>query len=305
MMAGLMLVAILFSSVLFNQTLQEHRPELEGWWASATMPIRPGLSAIGNAGRGMSGPAWQIGAWAGVLVLTGLVNGLLDPAFGVNRKTLILALSILLSTGILTFLYSGVEARAARRYFGLTASVRLYAPCVVICLASLAISRAIGLAPGVMYGFITSAVVVGAREISLKDQGRVSAWPLIACLVVSTVAWLAIGPVRQANGDGGNFGLSLLESILAIVFIAGIESVFFNMIPLRVMDGGKVFRWHPVIWAGLALIAAFLFWHVLLHQEREGFGNLRRTESMTVLVICLGYAAASVGTWAYFRVRHE
>jgi len=88
-----------------------------------------------------------------------------------------------------------------------------------------------------------------------------------------------------------------------LVFIGGLEGVAFNMIPLSVTDGGKLFRWRRSVWASVALLAGFLFWHVLLNSDRQFFDALRQAESLAVLALFLLYTGLSFGLWAYFRWR--
>lgn len=302
-LAGLTLFLLLFSSVLFNQTLQEHRSEVEGWWSRVTRPFR-GLTRFLNGPAPGVGWLWQVAAWAGVLGVIGFVYALLEPGAGWNSQTGVLFLAVIIGAGVLTYVYSGIEAFATERQFGVESAVRLYVPCTLIAIGSVIISRLIDLEPGVVYGFVASAVVLGSGSIPEHQAGRINIWPSLACLVLSVGAWLLTPLVRDANDDGGNFALAVTEAVFVMTFIGGIEGLFMNMIPLNVMDGGKIFRWNKLVWAALAATAAFLFWYVLLNRERAGFESLQETSSAAFAGICVAYAVAAIATWAFFRFRY-
>lgn len=297
-LAAFSLLLLLFSATLFNQTLQEHRPEVEAKMARLMGPLRGFARALHRGGL-----AWQSASWVGVLLVTGGLYSLLDPDLAWDAPSGVLFLSVILGVGLLTFLYSGLEAHMTERLFAVPAAVRVYAPCLVIVGASVALSRAIDFQPGLVYGFVASCVVLRETHVGEHEQGRVNVVPVTAALVVSVGAWLLVSPIRSANADGGNWLLALLEAVAVMTFVGGVEGLFFNMVPLSVMDGGKIYRWKRGVWAVLALICAFLFWHVLLNRERSAYGGLTETNSVVALAFCLGFAALSVGTWAYFRYR--
>src|SRR5690606_18038191 len=105
------------------------------------------------------GPLWQVLSWGGVLGVTGALYALLDPGAGMNSATAVLFISVVIGAGVLTYVYSGLEVFMTERHFGLDSAVRLFAPCVVIAAVSILVSRLIDLHPGVVYGFVASAVV--------------------------------------------------------------------------------------------------------------------------------------------------
>ena len=51
------------------------------------------------------------------------------------------------------------------------------------------------------------------------------------------------------------------------IFVAGLEGVFYAMIPITFMDGATVFEWNRVVWIAVFGLATFLFWHLLLNQN--------------------------------------
>ena len=284
---------VFFSSVLFNQTMQENRSEMSGWFKRVRVPVaRPKLPGIG-------GRAEAALTWAGVLVGMGLIYGFLEPDFGFNGHSLVLFLSVVIGVGVVGFFYSGLEAWARRRTLASVVQVKAFPLALAVAAVSVVLSRVLGLQPGVVYGFAASCVVLSGNAES-RLEGKALAVPITACLCLSVACWLFVGPVREVPVGWLSH---LLEGVAVIVFIGGLEGLLINLIPLDVMDGSKIYRWNRRIWVALLLVSAFLFWHVLLNTQRSYFDSLRTASSATVLAGFLLYAAAGIGLWAYFRLR--
>jgi hypothetical protein len=287
---------VLFSSVLLNQVLQDNRSEIDAKTARLAGPLR---RLVGRAG-GQGNRGVTVATAVVVVALTGLIYGFLDPGFGANRESLLLFLSAVLGVGILTYACSGLEALATRRGHGLSAAVRPYPASIAVAVASVALSRMLDLQPGVVYGFVASAAITGPGEIERHKQGSVTIYPVLAALILSIAALLAIEPLRGNSEAASSFAGQLAIGAGIIIFIGGIEGVAFNMVPLAVTDGGKLFAWRKPVWAVLALVSAFLAWHVLLNRDRQNFETLRETSSLTIFVIFVFYSALSIGLWVYF-----
>lgn len=290
---------VLFSSVLLNQVLQDNRAEIDAKTGRLTRPLRRLAKRTGGS-RGGRGALITAGV---VLVMTGLIYGFLSPDLGLNRASLLLCMSAILGVGIVTYVCSGLEAAVTRRSHGLRASVRPYPASIAVAIASVALSRLTHIQPGVVYGFVASAAITGPGEVERRKQGAIAIFPVVAALALSVVALAIVEPIRANNGAASSFAGQLAIGAGIIIFIGGIEGVVFNMIPIAMTDGGKLFAWRKPVWAATAIVAAFLAWHVLLNRDRQSFDALRQASSVSILVTFAFYSAISVGLWAFFRRR--
>jgi hypothetical protein len=241
-----------------------------------------------------------------VLGATVLVYGFLEPGFGFNQKSLIIVASLLLAAGAVTYLTDGVEVFIANRWYGQSAAVRLFPLAILIAAVSVVFSRLLHFQPGVIYGFVALTVYLRPPTLTDEQEGR-SVWlPSLLLLTVCVAAWLAVGPLRDAIEAGNeSFGVAFLEGIAVAVFVGGLEGVFFNMLPISFMDGQKVWRWNRLVWVATMGIAAFLFWAVLLNDQRQYFDALRETSVQVALasgVVCLGLTLA---VWLFFKFRRS
>ena len=290
---------VLFSSVLLNQVLQDNRAEIDARTGRLTRPLR----RLARRTGGSSGGRGAVVTAAIVLGLTGLIYGFLSPSFGLNRASLLLCLSAILGVGIVTYVCSGLEAAVTRRSHGLAASVRPYPASIAVAVASVALSRLTHIQPGVVYGFVASAAITGPGEVERRKQGAIAVFPVVAALALSIVALAVVEPIRANEGAAASFTGQLAIGAGIIVFIGGIEGVAFNMIPIAMTDGGKLFAWRKPVWAAIATVSAFLAWHVLINRDRQSFDALRQASSLSILVTFAFYSAISIGLWAFFRRR--
>jgi hypothetical protein len=152
-----------------------------------------------------------------------------------------------------------------------------------------------------VYGFIASAVVLGAASLDRRQSGQFVFYPAIAVLVLGVLAWFGLGLVRGEGAEGGM--APLVESVLAVVAVGGIEGVMFAMAPIAFMDGAAVLRWSRTAWAALSGVATFLFWQLLVNPGLAYLDAFRETGVRLVLGVAVGFAAVTVATWGYFRVR--
>ncbi|KAA0239818.1 hypothetical protein EDM76_02815 [bacterium] len=293
-------VWVLFSSVFLNQALQDNRTEIE---RRTAWLVRPWRRLAGRARR--ESGVTRLATVAAVLVITGAVYSVLEPGFGWNRATATLFAAAVLGVGIVTFVVSGLEAWRTRTVLRAPAAVRVFPACMAIAVLSVAISRALSLQPGVMYGFVASCAVLAPVDPSPRDEGRIAAVPVVVSIVLVLGAWLLAWPLRSLADSNRAWPVEVAEATTIVVFVGGIEGVVANMVPLSMMDGGKVFRWSRAMWFSCAAVAAFLAWHVLFGREREYFSGLREASSVAVLALFLSYSILTAAIWAYFRFRRH
>ena len=115
-----------------------------------------------------------------------------------------------------------------------------------------------------------------------------------------------MGPhATAAARPDASFWLLLVEAVLGSIFVAGLETATFALLPFGFLDGNKVIRWNRVGWIAVFGFATFLFFHILL---RPGSGYVGRTADgslVTVEVLFLAFAALSLLFWGYFRFRRR
>lgn len=289
-------VWVFFSSIFLDEVLSDRRELIESRLRRVTRRLRRTVAAPTTPRSAEVRSAVDVLA---VLLITAGVYSFLQPGLELSKAAAAALLAAVAGIAITTLVCDGLQAVAIRRWTGTPAAIRAYPAAIGIAAISVASSRALGLNPGVIYGFVASCTALGPLHLDRRLEGRLSAVPLIAGLLLAVGAWLAVGPVRALESNA--FGAITMESMLVVIFIGGIESLAISLIPVAATDGGKVARWSRKAWAGLAVIAAFLTWHVLLGREREYFSGLRQAASLTVIAVFLVYSALVLALWLWLR----
>lgn len=301
-LALLTLIVLLATAAVFNQTLEENEHEIRAslrWLATPFAAVAGALSFFGEGSWGsrLLGPL-------AVLGLAAVLYALEDPSFGLNNETVVLTLSFLTTFVVLTYVYDGGQLFVTNRY-GLPGAIRVFPAGVVMAVICVALTRIQGFQPGLVFGFVAAHTLTAPVVMTTEQKGHQIFWPALGLLGVSVAAWLLASPARELAEDGDTMWAALPEGIVIGLFLAGIESLFLSMIPIKFMDGHKLMSWSKLAWLGVAAASGFLFWHAMMNQERESLNALGQTGTTTVLIL-IGSALFIAGaTHMFFRIRNS
>ena len=303
LMAGTLMIIIL-SCELFNKTVEENHDTLKRWTKPVSGPIEGLFIRIGDAWKSATGasPIGKIGPILAVLGISGLIYGVLEPGFGFNDKSLIMFLGLIITIAIVTYFYNGGQLIMAS-IFNLESAILLFPIGVLVAAICVLFTRIDGFQPGVIYGFVASAAVIGSGEVNTDEDGQIIFYPAIALLGLCLVAWILISPFRDFATDHTSLWAALPETIAVGVFVGALEGTFFQMIPIRYLDGHKVWSWNKAAWVLTAGIAAFMFWAILLHDQSSSASSVTHGTPAVAIVAMAVCLVLSVGFYAFFRLR--
>jgi hypothetical protein len=302
-LAIIMILVLLFSSTLFNETIKEHRIHFDQIMSQIAAPfafLRSGLAASPLATSG-----GQIFGSVAVLLLTGLIYTFNEPDAGFSDETLLLFASLVIGIGILTYVYEGGQVLVTSRRFHIPSAVRLFPAALAIAGVFVLISRLVDFQTPFVFGFVASAVILTGTEPDTKQTGQAVFVPALALLAVSIGAWLLMPVFRDATSAGDSWWAYLPGEVAAVLFAGGVEGLLFQMVPVRFTDGSKVWAWHRLAWLPLFAIPGFLFWWAIINPEAERLGTLTDGHVLAAIVMIGLYALAAVATWAFFYFRHR
>jgi hypothetical protein len=162
--------------------------------------------------------------------------------------------------------------------------------------------------PPYVYGLI--AVYIGAeralRDVGdqerRKEEGLRTLIGMLCLFALSVIAWFAWVPVDH-HIDGGQRGLGwlVLDSVLATVFLLGLESAVFGLIPLTFLKGKEVYRWRRAIWTAAFVLIAYVFINVSYVVREATPQTLADIVWAGALFIAFGLFSGLF--WAYFNPR--
>ena len=290
---ALLLLALLSLPVtIVNDTLTEHREDV----AEQLAWLRRRLSVVPRL------PMASLPA-AAALVLTAMggavINSLVDPGFGLNRSSAIDFVGLLSSLLLLTVVTRLCCDTFCERRFRAASTVRVLPGFWLLALTCVLLSRSTGFRPGLILG--TLAAVQVSRALNTREEGEKTAFAYLVTAGTALLAWLAYAPVTayvERAGHAG-FGMLVLQTVLATLFLGGVGGSLFGLVPLDFLDGGTLRRWNPWAWFGLFFAALLGFVHVLLRHGSRDDPLLENVGYLEVLLAV--YLLCATAFWGYWR----
>ncbi len=222
-LAGVTLILIILSAELFNKTVEENHDTIRRWLKPVFGPIESLFTSVGDNWNSAAGASrlGKIGPPLAVLAVAGLVYGVLEPGFGFNDKSLVMFLSVIITVGIVTYFYNGGQLIVSKRLFSADGAIKLFPIGVLVAAVCVLLTRLDGFQPGIIYGFIASAALLGDTEPEKEHQGKMIFYPALALLGLCLLAWFLISPFRDLATDHNNWWSALPEAIAVGVFVGG------------------------------------------------------------------------------------
>jgi hypothetical protein len=295
------IIIMLATAAVFNTTLEENDELIRGWLEKLWAPFAGIASGFAILGGTLSQTPWLralIGPLV-VLLLAAVLYALEEPTFGFNDETVILTVSFMVTFVVLTYVYDGGQLMVTNSY-GLPGTIRIFPAGVIIAIICVGLTRIQGFQPGLVFGFVAAHALTAPVIMTRKQKGMQILWPSLALLAVCVVAWLAVSPARDLAEDGDTMWAALPEGIAVGLFLAGIQSLFFMMIPIKFMDGHKLMSWNKFAWAGLAIASGFVFWQAMMNEERESLDALGQTGAATFAALIIGALVVALATHGFF-----
>lgn len=237
----------------------------------------------------------------GFVGAAGLINSFLIPTFGLNRTTLWLFLGQCVGVAVITLstqlpmAISGIRARRSIHLQVLVGGMLIAVACVVA-------SRALGLSPGYCYGLI--AVLLIRPEHEEKEDGRLHAISSLVVLCVSIAAFFLTIPVfHSATASSPSPFVLVLDPALNVMFMAGFASLAFGMFPLPFLPGSRVVKWNQAAWLAISGVGLIGFIAVLLSPGSGSSSELHHVALVPLVVAFVSFALISLSFMAYFRYR--
>ncbi|HSO25477.1 MAG TPA: site-2 protease family protein, partial [Methanobacteriaceae archaeon] len=180
-------------------------------------------------------------------------------AYVLSERNINLAINVLPITLIavgLGFVLHELAHKFVAIHYGFWAEYKLWMEGLILAVV-ISIFGVVFAAPGAVY--------IHGEYISDKQNGKISlAGPLtniiLALIFLGLTPFLAFSPYLLAIGTIG----FTINSFLAL----------FNLIPFSVLDGAKIFRWNPVVWALTAIVAFLMTFNQFLGPINQFISQL-------------------------------
>ena len=289
-LALILLLIVGYPAQLLNSTISKNYDRIFSRIAPIVKRLREGKSQRWHPSRRV---VLAIGVTAAAII-----SAFVDPGFGFNvasgRLLVSVALSFVVDSLCAWLLISAIVRRA---HATAKPIVKFRFGSLAIVVFAVLFSRLTGFEPGMVFGAVVGLTL--GITLSTTGKARLTGIGLGYAAAVSILAWLAFSVLTPMFGASPGFvGVFVLET-LSSAAVAGFASLPIALLPMAVLDGGKLFAWSRRGWAAAYLVGLFVFLMVLLPLP-SSWGTVGAPFA-TWLVLYIGFAVFAVGFWAYFR----
>jgi Zn-dependent protease len=140
------------------------------------------------------------------------------------------------------FLFHELAHKYVAISFGAKAEFRAWNMGLVFAIVVAVLFRFIFAAPGAVY--------IYGKQLSVKENGIISLAGPAANVVIGVIAFAI----------AGMYSMSDIGTVAGIVGLINFYLAMFNMLPLFILDGAKVFAWSKLVWAAIFIpLVLFIF----------------------------------------------
>jgi hypothetical protein len=225
---------------------------------------------------------------AAMLLIFGVIFAFVDPNFDPTHPDAVLAiLALALSFGLISLIDDVAQYFYLQRQ-GESPQLRVHAGNAVIAIISALSSRVFQITPGLLIG--SPAGIEEVRETKVEAYLHLVAIAAVALLTL--IAWF-LAPFVSTN--------LYFVTILLLIFAVGVQTLFFEMMPLRNLHGEIIFRFNRVLWGALLAIVTWLFLTTMLNPEGEFLSAFTQPNVITLAWTVGIFCVFSAAVWAYFE----
>ncbi len=294
LLAIILALAIGFFSNLLNDAIETHEDNYARLFGPIVTPLNRLRSNVRNVNKVVSRSR---NPWLGfiikttiLLIIYGTILAYLDPSFQfVNQDGILLIIALGFSTGLVAMI-DDLAIYFYLRAKGGGAAVRLHSSNLLMVILTTVFSRMTELVPGLLLGS-----PAGIEDVPEELNGPHLD---ILAIVVTTVTGLAAWTLSSLAVD------PWLNTIFVLTFGAGIQTAFFEMLPLSYLRGKSIFKFNPFVWLVLFVGTTALFFQTMLNPDGPFLSAFLSANMMVLSVFTVLYCAVCAMIW-FFLTRAE
>ena len=232
--------------------------------------------------------------------VTALLFGFADPRFGFSLASLRLFLGLAIALALVSYLTNAAVSRIMRSRWRVDVEVSLRPLGLILTVVGVVVSRVLDFSPGFLIGLVLGLVI---QEKSVKQH----AWRAVLLrtgilLGLALLAWFGYG-LFDTQHEGGTFASELAIETLVAITTEAVVGLLIELLPLRLLEGQKLFEKSRILWGALYLLATFIF--VVAVVPWEGNWAELGTSLWAWVGIVVGFGIVATGVYLYFRIRAQ
>ena len=265
---GIAMAAMLYFGVVatwFNESLENFSDEIAE--KAGALLRRLKLARSEKKPDSVSPPLWNtLLKWLGILAVTAVIQNMNTPLPESPRQWFG-ELATLIVSGFLVTGLQIVSEWLLRRLSTTHTDVKeteVSGVGMVLALVSVVFSNIVNFGPGLVLGTVDGLYCSPGLKDEKQDGQRAFAAKASVAGLTFLGWWLS--PLFD--------GLPGLQSLLVTMFIIGVQYAFFELIPLKVLDGFAVQRWNRLIWFLAFLLSMIGFVYINVNPNVKNLSDL-------------------------------
>ena len=299
-LASLLVVIFYFAATLFNSTFKENYETIQNWArrlsAFFSMKRRKSSSQPPHPSKVL-----QFLEIIVIVLVTAVINSALDPGIGFNDRGIIIFTAMIGAAVVSTYSYNGVRVLITKYRYHIPATVKAYPLAIILAIIFVVVSRLVRFHPGFIFGFVGAFTILPSPIT--PDKRKRSIGIVAGAIIVILLALLAFMLRQPLSSTPASFWHSMLDTVLAGLFVGGLQRLLFGLMPLTFLDGGTLVSWKKLLWFLLFGVIVFLFIQIVVNKTDSLIHAVKDMNVITVVSLALGSLVFSALFWLYFRIR--
>ena len=282
-----------FFGNLLNDAVESHEEHVQ----SLIAPLRAMTGKLQRAGAKIDAVfrVWRPLFWLGFLLrlavllfIYGFILAFLDPGFAMpDQDGWLLILALALSAGLVS-LIDDIAQYIYLRLHDSNSTIRLHSGSLILVLFTTLFSRFSGLVPGLLVGSPAGIEDVEDPDFEVKSH----LLGIGSIIAISASAWL-LSPLFDAD--------AWFKTLFLLIFAAGVQTLFFEMLPLRYLHGHGVYQFNRVLWLGLFIIASTVFLQTMLNPDGAFVSAFESPNMVLLSIVVIAFCVLSTAVWFYLQ----
>jgi len=203
--------------------------------------------------------AWLALSCAFTLVFSGLQIG--KNVAGISVQLILINLVVALIIVAVSFIFHEMAHKYTAIHFGYWAEFRKSTPMLLVSLAIAVITGFVFAAPG------ATLINTAGKEMTKKENGIISVAGPVSnlVLIIPFVILMIAGIITGGAVSSGSEGFIMYYTAQGFCFYLGYTGLMvnamlalFNMIPAGPLDGKKILKWSPAVFAVVLILAVLV-----------------------------------------------
>ena len=117
--------------------------------------------------------------------------------------------------------------------------------------------------------------------------------PPICWLLLSLLPVLSVTPLFAAD--------AWFKTLFLLVFAASVQTLFFEMLPIKYLHGRGIFQFNRLLWLVLFIVTTVVFLQTMLNPDGAFVGAFNSANMVVLSLVVVAFCVVSAVVWFYLQ----